>query len=353
MKAAVWYGYKDIRVMDVPEPHVHPDHVKVQVAYAGICGTDRHEYVGPNFIPAKKPHRLTGKMAPLIMGHEFSGVITDVGEGVAGWKAGDRVIASGSLICGKCRWCREGRFNICTSLGFNGISRDGGFAEYTVIPQYQLFKIPDNVTLKEAVLAEPLSCGFHAAKLIGDLRGQKVIVVGAGIIGISCLLAAKFAGADKILVIGRGNTKEELIRRLGSDYVATKLVDAVEYTKKWSEGQMADVVFECAGSQQTLDLSIKLSRNAAKIMIMGVYEEKPRIDMNLFQEGERMLLSSQAYTDEMGIVLKHMSEGEISAKDLITAEIGLDTIVEEGFEELISNSGSHIKIIIRISEQLK
>ncbi|MCR4429493.1 MAG: alcohol dehydrogenase catalytic domain-containing protein [Tepidanaerobacteraceae bacterium] len=350
MKAAVWYGHKDIRVMDVPEPCVLPGHVKIKVAYAGICGTDRHEYVGPNFIPAKKPHRLTGKMAPLIMGHEFSGVIVEVADDVKDWKVGDRVTASGNLFCGRCRWCREGRYNICEKLGFNGLSRDGGFAEYVVVPQHQLFKIPDKLSLKKAVLAEPLACGFHAAKLLGDLTGQKIVIVGAGMIGISCLIAAISRGSGKILVIGRGNSKEQIIRKLWVDYAAAKLVDAVEYTKNWSDGEMADIVFECVGTEQTLDLSLRLSRNAAKIMVMGVYESMPRIDMNMFQEGERILMSSQAYIDEIGVALQYLINNNFPMENLITSEIILDRIVEDGFEELIRNSGNHIKIIVKIAD---
>ena len=158
--------------------------------------TDRHEYVGSNFIPTKRPHRLTGRTAPLIMGHEFSGIITEVGEGVTGWKVGDRVTANGTLSCGECPMCLAGRDNICYKLGFLGVSTDGAFAEYVIVNQKRLFKIPDNVGLKEAVLCEPLACGKHALDLMNlDIRDKTVVVSGDGIIGISAAIACLQAGA--------------------------------------------------------------------------------------------------------------------------------------------------------------
>lgn len=350
MKAAVWYGHKDLRVMEVPKPKASAGHVIVQVAYGGICGTDRHEYVGPNFIPTTKPHRLTGKTAPLVLGHEFTGIIYEVGEGVEGWKVGDRVTASGNLVCGECHWCKSGRMNICEKLGFLGIGKDGAFAEYVEVLGERLFKIPDNVSLREAVLAEPLACGIHATKLIGDLAGSTVAIVGTGIIGLSCVIAAKRAGAKKVLVSGISDDKEEIVKMLCADYVNSTITDPVEYLKEINDGKLADVVYECIGSDKTLDLALNMSRVAAKIMIMGVFENPPKFNMNLFQEGERILLSSQAYIDEMGIVLDIMKEKTLPLTDLITAEIKLDRIVEDGFEELIRNGAKHIKAIINIGD---
>ena len=123
MRAAVWHGYKDIRIEDVAEPVPQPGYVKIRVNWAGICGTDRHEYEGPNFIPFERPYRLTGRTAPLTLGHEFSGVIAQLGEGVEGWSVGDRVTANGSLTCGSCEACRSGRFNVSSKLASSESAR--------------------------------------------------------------------------------------------------------------------------------------------------------------------------------------------------------------------------------------
>ena len=351
MKAAFWYGHRDLRVMDTPEPVVKPGHVKVKVAWAGICGTDRHEYNGPVFIPVTKPNHLTGKVAPLILGHEFSGKIVEVGEGVADWKVGDRITASGNLVCGECEWCKSGRVNLCERLAFNGIGEDGCFAEYIVVPTYQLFKVPDNVSLEKAVLAEPLACGVHSTKLMGDISGRDVVVIGPGIIGISCVSAAKHSGAKRVLVAGVGSHNEAHARSVGADeYVDVTKHDLVQYVKDWTNGRMAEVVYECVGIESTMENAVNVSRKAARIMVMGVYEKPPRFPMNYFQEGERVLLSSQAYVDELAIVLDRMSKETTPYEDLITRRITLDRIVEDGFEELMTNNNQHVKIAIKIAD---
>ena len=258
MKAALYYGHKDIRVQQRPEPAVHPGHVKIKVAWAGICGTDRHEYMGPVFIPTLKPHRLSGRMAPLIMGHECSGTIIEIGHGVEGWTVGDRVTVSGNLTCGECKWCREGRLNICERLGFYGISTDGCFAEYAVYPAGLLFRIPDNVPLRTAVLAEPLACGEHATQLLGDLNGKKIAIIGPGIIGLSSLIAAKAAGASKVLVAGIGRANQEKAKLFGADeYVDIGETDPLEFSSKWTQGEMFDIVYECVGQQTSLDTAVE------------------------------------------------------------------------------------------------
>ena len=350
MKAAFWYGHRDLRVLETREPEVKAGHVKIQIAWAGICGTDRHEYNGPVFIPVTKPNRLTGRVAPFILGHEFTGKIVEVGENVKDWKIGDRVTASGNLVCGECEWCKSGRVNLCERLAFNGIGQDGAFAEFIVVPTYQLFKIPANVSLEQAVLTEPLACGAHANKLIGDVAGKDIVVIGPGIIGMSCLIAAKHNGAGRVLMAGVGNTSEAIVRKFGADeYVDVTKTNLVDFVHTWTNGRMAEVVFECVGLEQTLDNAVSCSRNAAKIMIMGVYEKPPKFPMNLFQEGERILLSSQAYVDELATVLDWMSKENNQYLDLITARISLDRIVEDGFEELMAHNDRHVKIAIKIA----
>ncbi len=348
MKAAVWHGYKDIRISDVPLPSAGPGHVVIKVAYAGICGTDRHEYVGPNFIPTQKPHRLTGKMAPLTLGHEFAGTIAEVGDGVAGWTVGDRVTANGTLCCGECPMCRSGRYNVCEKLGFVGVGKDGAFAEYVEVEAARLFKVPDVVTLRQAPLAEPIACGIHATNLLGDMAGKDVVIVGPGIIGLGCFLAAKLAGAGRLLVAGVGEDRKTLVEHYGGVYIDVANTDLNNAVAEWSGGQMADVVYECVGSQRTLDSAIGVMKPGAKLMVMGVFEKSPVFPMNLFQEGERELYTSQAHLDEIGVALAYFAKGQIDPDELITREVTLDTLVEDGFEELIRNGPRHIKVLIKI-----
>ena len=348
MKAAVWHGHKDLRIEDVKEPMPGRGQVKIKVSWAGICGTDRHEYEGPNFIPVKKPHRLTGRTAPLIIGHEFAGEIAEVGEGVEGWMKGDRVTANGSLTCGECEACRSGRYNICSKLGFLGVGDDGAFAEYVTVNADRLFRIPDGVTDHDAVLAEPLACGIHATRLLGDIREKDVVVLGPGIIGLSAFYGAKYAGAGRILVSGIGDYRRELIETEGGTYVDAAATDLDAAVLEWSDGKLADVVYECIGTEQTMDQAIRFSKPGGKIMVMGVFGKKPVVDMNTLQEAERTVYTSQAHVDEIAVALSYLNEGKIDASRLVTREVTLDTLVEDGFEYLIQHGPENIKVLIRI-----
>lgn len=352
MKAAVWYGYKDIRIEEVAKPKAGPGKVIIKVAFAGICGTDRHEYVGPNFIPVSKPHRLTGRTAPLIIGHEFTGEISEIGEGVTGYKIGDRVTANGTLCDKVCPICRSGRYNVCEKLGFLGVSTDGGFAEYVEVEAARLFRIPDSLSLRDAALAEPLSCGIHATKIMGGVKGADVVIIGPGIIGLGAFFAAKHDGASKILMAGVGKDRQALIEQYGGSYVDVSKEDLSEHVREWSGGKNADVVYECVGLQNTLDNAIKVLKPTGRLMEMGVFEKPPLFPINDFQEGERTLYTSQANLDEIADALKRLDSGEIRAKDLITREVTLDNLVQDGFEELLENGPKHIKILIKISGNL-
>jgi (R,R)-butanediol dehydrogenase/meso-butanediol dehydrogenase/diacetyl reductase len=349
MKAAVWHGYKDIRISERPVPRAKPDHVVVKVAWAGICGTDRHEYLGPNFIPVTKPHRLTGKTAPLILGHEFTGTISEIGEGVTGWKTGDRVTANGTLSCGVCEPCRTGRYNICEKLGFVGVSRDGTFAEYVTVEASRLFRIPDGLSLRRAVLAEPLACGLHSTRLLGDITGKNVLIVGPGIIGLACFFAAKLAGAGNLVVAGIGDLRKELVEQNGGTYVDTETQDLKDAVVS-RFGALADICYECVGAQASLDSSLGMLKSGGALMVMGVYGKPPVFRMNDFQEGERRLFTSQAHTDEIALALDYLDRGLINGDALVTREVTLDTLVEQGFEELAQNNWKHIKILIRIGD---
>ena len=351
MRAAVYHGHKDVRIEEVPVPVPGEKEVLIRVDYAGICGTDRHEYVGPNFIPTVRPHRLTGRVAPLIMGHEFSGRIEKLGKEVTGWKVGERVTANGSLTCGRCEACRSGRFNVCQKLGFLGVSDDGAFAEYVTVEADKLFAIPEGVSQRQAAVAEPLACGIHATNLLGNIAGKDVLILGPGIIGLSAFFGAKYAGAGRILVSGIGDYRRELIEKYGGEYVDVSKEDLLSYMDQWSHGKLADIVYECIGAEQTLDQAIRLTKPGGKLMVMGVFGKRPSVDMDTLQEAERVLYTSQAHVDEIRTALLYIQEGKIRPEELITREVSLDTLVEDGFEYLLEHGPEQIKVLIRIGEE--
>lgn len=346
MKAAVWRGHKDVVVMDAEEPQVTPGTVKIKVEWAGICGTDRHEYAGPVFLPVNTPHRLTGRRTPLILGHEYTGEIVEVAADVTGWKEGTRVCCSGTLCCGACSACLKNRSNVCEKLGFTGVSTDGAFAEYVVVPAYQLYEMPEGLDMRTTILAEPLACGQHAANLLGGVKGETVLINGSGIIGLSAFLACSIGGAKQVFVSGWGEEKRRFVEPWGGVYIDV----STEEGRARLASCRVDVAFECVGLESTLRSAVDALLPTGKLMVMGVFEKDPVFPMNFFQEGERTLYTSQAYLDEIGAVMRFMAEGRYpkDLASLITAEIALDDIVEKGFEELERNAAKHAKVAVRI-----
>ena len=182
MRAARWYKAKDVRVEDVEEPQVKNDTVKIKVKWCGICGSDLHEYLaGPIFIPVDKPHPITGDVAPVIMGHEFSGEVVEIGKDVTNVKVGDRVVVEPMDVCGTCPACTSGQYNLCSSLGFHGLAGGGGgFSEYTTFLAKFVHKIPDSLSYEKAALIEPMSVALHSLRVGNFTIGQSAIVTGAG-----------------------------------------------------------------------------------------------------------------------------------------------------------------------------
>lgn len=191
MKAAVWHGEKDIRVEEKELKALKDNEVTVRVAWAGICGSDLHEYQeGPVFIPVNEPDELTGEVAPIIMGHEFSGVIEKVGKNVTNYKVGDRVVVNPTITHGN----KPEDVDCYDGFSFIGLHGDGGFAAFANAPEHNIYKLPDTLSLQDAALVEPTAVAVQAVKEGNLLFGDNVAVFGAGPIGLLTVIAAKAAG---------------------------------------------------------------------------------------------------------------------------------------------------------------
>src|SRR6478609_349775 len=247
MKAAVYYGPNKVEIDDVAEPDTKPGTVKLKVSYNGICGTDLHEYyAGPIFVPTE-PHPLTHQQLPLTIGHEFSGVITEVGDGVTGWSEGDRVAVEPIYKCDHCTPCRAGNYNVCQQIAFHGLMSDGGMAEYTVVPTDMLHKLPDDVSLELGALVEPMSVAYHAATL-GEVRaGDTAMVFGAGPIGIGLWFALRGKGLDDVLVVEPSPTRRAAIEVLGATTLDPTTTDVPALIAEHTRGAGADATFDAAG----------------------------------------------------------------------------------------------------------
>lgn len=349
MKAAVWYGKKDVRVMDVPEPpSPQAGWVKVKVEWCGICGSDLHEYLaGPIFIPVDMPHALTGGTAPVILGHEFSGVVTEIGPNVTNVKVGERVAPDACQVCWECPRCRENRYSLCEKLAFTGLMTDGAFAEYVNVPAYTMYKIPDNMSYEVAALIEPLAVAMHAVRRAPLVQGDTAVVMGAGTIGLATLMCAKAAGASTVYTVEVARARKEYALKAGATAVLDPTeMDVVSRIKELTNGG-ADVVFECVGSDKTAPVAVELARSAGKVVIVGIFEKASSLNFNALSFTEKEVKGSLAYYGEFGAAIQLVADGRINVEPLITGKIGIEDIVEKGFEELVNRKEENIKILVK------
>ena len=221
MKAAVFYGKGDIRVDEhYPMPAVGPESVLIQVKACGVCGTDVHIYGGAQGATECNP--------PVILGHEFSGVVTQVGSAVTRVKVGDHVTVNPNISCDACDQCRRGNPHFCDSMAATGVNYDGGFAEYCAVLEWQVFKLPEGVPFEEAALCEPVACALHGIDLCGIKPGDTVMIIGGGTIGMMMLQLAQLCGAVRVVMLEPNEKRFELARKLGADLVLNPLKDDVK-----------------------------------------------------------------------------------------------------------------------------
>lgn len=347
MKAARWHNKKDIRVEKVEEPVIESGKVKIKIAWAGICGSDLHEYAaGPILIPADEPHPLTKEKAPLILGHEFSGEVTEIGENVEKIKVGDRVTVEPIWRCGECAACQSGRYNLCDDLGFHGLAGGGGgFAEYTTVPEVMVHKIPDQMSYEHAALVEPAAVALHAVRQSQLKAGDTAAVFGAGPIGLLNIQACFLAGAEKVYAIELSQERKELAAKLGATVIDPAEVNTVEEIVELTQGGV-DVSFEVTGVPLVLQQAIDSTKIAGETVIVSIWESNPDFDANAVVLKEKSIIGTIAYRDIFPAVINLISEGKFDAGQIVTKKIRLAEIVDEGFEALIKEK-SQIKILVQ------
>ncbi|MDD2206288.1 MAG: 2,3-butanediol dehydrogenase [Aminobacterium sp.] len=355
MKAALWYARHDVRVEDIPEPVPARGMVKVRVKWCGICGSDLHEFLGgPIFIPVDKPHPLSGEKAPVVLGHEFSGEVVEVGEDVTSLKAGDRVVVEPMRVCrpddpDMCPACREGKYNLCTRLGFHGLcGGGGGFAEYTTFYEEFVHKIPDTLPFDKAALVEPLAVALQSLKQ-GDFSiGQTALVLGAGPIGLATIESLKAAGARLVIVMQRKSIRQEYALRSGADVVLDpNEVDVPSEVKKLTDGYGVDVSFETTGSQSGFDKAIESVKPGGTAVITSIWEGAISFNPNAVVFQEKKVVGTIAYRHLFPAAITMLADGRIKGDGWITKKVALENIVEEGFGTLTGpEKKKQVKVLV-------
>jgi (R,R)-butanediol dehydrogenase/meso-butanediol dehydrogenase/diacetyl reductase len=347
MKAVLWHKAEEIRVENLPEPSPGPGQIKLKVKRVGICGTDLHEYLkGPIFIPTE-PHPLTGLKAPITLGHEFCGEVVAVGKGVTGIAEGARAAVDACIYCGTCWYCRQGYYVLCDQVAFTGLAAHGAMAEYTVVPAYAAYPLPNTISDEIGALVEPISVAVHAMRKAELQQGDTVAVLGAGPIGLVTTMVARASGAARVFVIEKAKARMDQARALG----ATAILDPaegspIEQVRDLTNGRGADIVFECIGHKDTAPLAVELARKGGKAVIVGIFEEPSLFSFNNLILGEKQIRSALGYVGEFATTIQLIADGRLQPQSLITGCIRLDDVVEKGFLELIHHKDRHVKILI-------
>ena len=345
MRAAVYHNRNKLTIEDLPEPTPESGQVKIKVSRNGICGTDLHEYFdGPIFIPSEGPHPLTGRSMPLVMGHEFSGTIVELGPGVKGLQEGDRVAIEPLYRCGKCRPCTTGNYNLCNDIGFHGLMADGAMAEYTVVPQSQVHRLPDNVPLEMGALVEPMSVAYHAATLSGISDQGTAVIYGAGPIGIGIWFALRGMGVTQIDVVEPSAGRRASIEALGANTLDPAAVDVPEVIADRTSGRGADAAFDAAGVAPAVESALESLGERRTLVSVAIYEKPlttPLINLVL---RERRIQGTICYTsDDYTAVIDLMAQGHYKTDGWVE-DIPLSTIVQDGFEPL--RAGQKMKLLV-------
>jgi len=347
MKALRWYKQKDLRLDNIDEPIAKKGEVKIRVEWCGICGSDLHEYTaGPIFIPAETPHPLTGDKAPIVMGHEFSGQVIEIGEGVTKVQVGDRVAVEPVYSCGECDACKQGKYNLCAKMGFYGLAGGGGgFSEFTSVPEHMIHKLPETVSYEQGALVEPSAVALHSVRQSKLQVGDKVAVFGTGPIGLLVIEALKAAGAAEIYAVELSEQRRQKAEELGAIAINPNNGDVVEQIQKLTNGGV-DVAFEVTGVPPVLTQAINSTKFNGETMIVSIFEKEATIHPQNIVMKERTVTGIIGYRDVFPAVISLMAQGYFPADKLVTKRITLDEVIDEGFEGLLKER-NHIKILVK------
>ncbi|WP_338708657.1 MULTISPECIES: 2,3-butanediol dehydrogenase [Paenibacillus] len=347
MKALRWHGVKDLRLENINEPQPEEGKVKIKVEWCGICGSDLHEYTaGPIFIPAQAPHPLTGEQAPIVMGHEFSGQVVEVGEGVTRFKAGDRVVVEPIYACGHCEACKQGRYNLCDQMGFLGLAGGGGgFSEYVTAAENMVHAIPDSISYEQGALVEPSAVALHAVRQSKLKVGDTAAVFGAGPIGLLVIEALKASGASDIYVVELSDERKAKAEELGAIVIDPTQFNVVEEIHQRTQGGV-NVAYEVTGVPRVLQQAIDSTRIGGELMIVSIFEQEAPIHPNSIVMKERTVNGIIGYRDVFPAVISLMDKGFFPADKLVTKRITLDEVVEHGFEALLKEK-NQVKILVK------
>jgi (R,R)-butanediol dehydrogenase/meso-butanediol dehydrogenase/diacetyl reductase len=345
MLAARLHGNRDLRVEEVDEPEPGPGQVKLAVAHNGLCGTDLHEYFDGPSACTHQPHPLTGGVLPQIMGHEFSGTVAGLGEGVAGLAIGDEVSVATLYFCGACHPCRAGLHQLCEHLITHGICSDGGgMAEFTVVPSGMLHPLPSTMTLSEGALVEPLSVAFNAVLRSRVEPGQTALVLGAGPIGIGIALGMRAIGVDDVIVVEPAPARRRAVEALGFDSVIDpEEFDLVAEVRRRTAGRGVDAVLDSSGAPSSFLSAPAVLRPRGRYVVLSFLAAEVPFAPWVLARSEIELTGSCGYDSEVFARVIALIDGGSYPTDGWVEHAGLDDVVEV-LDDL--RAGKRMKVLV-------
>ena len=336
MKAALYQGPKKVQMADIPKPEISQNEVLIKISYAGICGTDLHIFKG------KHPRA----QAPLVMGHEFSGVIEDIKTENSALKKGDRVVVNPLIPCGHCLPCREGKIHLCPQLNLVGIDCHGAFAEYTKADIKRVVKIPDSLPMDLAALTEPVAVATHAVRKAQVAVGDRVVIMGGGPIGQMVAQICKFSGASPVILSEIVPQRVQFARKMGL-VAAGSRNETIQKVKELIRPEGADIVFEAAGVQSTYDYITEIVRPEGKIIAVGAATGSIAVDFwkLFFCELNIMgihVYDQTAFEAAIGLINDHPS----IFRQFISKIAGYNELQSE-LEKLAKGDATVMKILVK------
>lgn len=349
MKALVYHGTKDLRYQDIAEPRMTSGEVRLRVKSSGLCHTDFNEYANGPLYVAKTPHPRTGRSIPLVLGHEFSGEVVEVGPGVTQLRAGDRVAVNAVDCCRECEFCQRGLLIHCPSAATIGFARDGGYAEYAVVPAACCHVLRPNVSFRAAALVEPLSVALHSVKRTKVEIGSRAAIIGGGTIGLCTLQALRTCGVVDVYVIEKSIAKKRFAEELGaSAFINPEISHPRQTILDLTGGMGVDYAFECVGSRSALETALAVTRPGGTVCLSGVVPHPIDFNWNDVLSAEKTVTTTIAYNDEFPVVIAMLNDSRLKAEPLITQTLGLDEALGTlmHFEDF---GKSNIKMLIEMN----
>lgn len=331
----------EIIFREVPMPEVKADQILVKIMNIGICGSDIHVYHGE--------HPFTSY--PVTQGHEVSGEIVELGIDVEGFTVGQKVTIEPQVYCGNCHPCRHGKYNLCEELKVMGFQTTGTASEYFAVDASKVTPIPQEMSYEEGAMIEPLAVAVHGVKQMGDVKGMKIAVLGAGPIGNLVAQTAKGMGAESVMITDISDLRLEKAKECGIDFcVNTRNKDFGEAMVEAFGPDKADVIYDCAGNNITMGQAIKYARKGSVIVLVAVFAGMAQIDLAVANDHELDIKSTMMYRhDDYVDAIRLVNEGKVNLKPLISKTFAFQDY-KKAYEYIDANRETTMKVIINVQE---